>query len=115
MTPDNHTGNIFSGFTVPEAGELFQEIIRSGNVMIERIVSSDIFTPAVYCQAQDEWVIVLEGNACLEMEGRTCNLGKGDYVFIEAGVRHRVVSAEKGTLWLAVHIFPDDQMSSITT
>ena len=108
MTGMDASGNIFRGFTVPDKGEVFQEILRCGNVLIERIVSSDSFPVTEYCQEQDEWVLLVAGNACIEIGGVERILAAGDYLLIRAGTHHRVVSAGKGTLWLAIHVFPAD-------
>ncbi len=104
LAPD---GNFFNGDNAPSSGELFYDILKSGNVLVERIVSSSDIRHDDYCQRQDEWVIVLKGSACMTIGERECIMREGDYVFIAAGVRHRVLSVENGTLWLAVHIFKD--------
>lgn len=107
MTLRAPDGNFFSGDKAPSSGELFHDILRSGNVIVERIISSSDIPHNDYCQRQDEWVIVLKGNASITIGERECTMREGDYVFIPAGVRHRVLSVENGTLWLAVHIFKD--------
>lgn len=103
-------GNLFSGPTSPEVGEFFTELLRCRNVSIERILSSDTADPALYDQEQDEWVVLLEGRAILEVAGETLNLAPGDHVFIPARTPHRVTATfpEPRCLWLAVHIHPED-------
>jgi len=96
--------NIFE-FSAPTTGERFDTLFENEKVRIVRIVSSDKVEPELYIQQEDEWVVVLEGEATLDMDGEQIRLGKGDTLFIPAGTPHRVTSTAKGTLWLAVHIY----------
>jgi quercetin dioxygenase-like cupin family protein len=41
--------------------------------------------------------------ARLDVAGDEIALGAGDWVLIPAGTRHRVLSTEAGTHWIAVH------------
>ena len=76
---------------------------------IERIVSTGHASLAGfwYDQADDEFVVLLNGAARLRFEdgGVTLDMKPGDWVEIPAHVRHRVEStqAEPPTVWLAVH------------
>jgi len=99
--------NILKGLKCPETGEDFSELLNRKNVIIERIVSSDILNDKLYVQEQDEWILLLEGSAVLELRGKEVSLTKMDSFFIESGIPHRVVKTEKGTVWLAVHIFQE--------
>ncbi len=93
--------------SLPE--EVFEEILRSDHLRIERIVSRGHTTPAGqwYDQARDEWVILLKGRARLSFEGDpgSLEMNPGDYVRIPARCRHRVEYTAPGedTIWLAVH------------
>jgi len=107
MTKRDGTGNIFSDGAVPSGGESFFEILRLRNVLVETIRTAVADPEKEYRQEQDEWVVVVEGRATLEMEGRTVTLGRGDHLFIPAGAAHRVLEADRGTLWLAVHVYPE--------
>lgn len=91
-------------YTIPESGEAFDTLLEHKNIKIIRIVSSDKLEEKVYCQAEDEWVIILEGEATLVVNDKKRHLKKGDSLFIPAQANHRVVTAKNGTLWLAVHI-----------
>ena len=71
--------------------------------MIERIVSSATIAPREYVQAQDEWVVLLRGDANLAVAGESVELKSGDYLFLPAGVPHTVQRVSEGALWLAVH------------
>ena len=89
----------------PERGESFTTLLEYKNVKIIRIVSSDTPDQEEYCQEEDEWVVVLEGTALLEIKDERHSLKRGEMVFLPAGTPHRVFETAPGTLWLAVHIF----------
>jgi len=97
--------NIFD-YTVPTEGEDFTTLFEQNDLRIVRIVSSDKLTGKEYCQEEDEWVLLLEGEAVLFVEGEEKRMKKGDNLFLSAKTKHRVVETEKGTLWLAIHIRP---------
>lgn len=101
-------GNILEGLPNAAGGEVFEALARSAGVLIERIVSrGQRSAPGQwYEQAQNEWVIVLRGAACLRWEdGSELALTEGDFVFIPALKRHRVewTDPDHDTVWLAVH------------
>ena len=100
-------GNLFAGAEPPEAGELFSEIARARNVVFERIVSSSRPESEVYVQDQDELVLLLSGEAELDVGGKSVRLGPGDWLLLTAGAAHRVVRTSEGALWLAVHVHPE--------
>lgn len=88
--------------------ELFEALIPDRGVLIERIVSTGQVSPPGfwYEQERDEWVALLQGKATLAWEnGRTLEMGPGDWALIAAGERHRVAytSQEPPCIWLAVH------------
>ncbi len=91
------------------AEEVFEEILRRDGVKIERIVSRGQASPEGfwYDQETHEWVLVLRGQAGLELEGRdsVVELGPGDFLDLPAHCRHRVAwtAADEPTVWLAVH------------
>jgi cupin 2 domain-containing protein len=89
----------------PKTGESFTTLLEHKNVRIVRILSSDTPDRKEYIQEEDEWVVVLEGSARLEIEGKSRSLKLGEMVFLPAGTPHRVLETDPGTLWLAVHIF----------
>lgn len=87
------------------ADEIIQELVRSGNVRIERIISNGNSSPAGfwYDQDENEWVMLLKGSAKLEFEDDIAELAEGNYIFIPAHMKHRVAetSADGETVWLA--------------
>ncbi len=94
--------NIYD-YKVPSSGEDFSTLFENRNTKIVRIVSSDILEEIEYCQEEDEFVILLEGSAVLEIEGSKITLNRGDTLLIPAKTRHKVLSTQKGTLWIAIH------------
>lgn len=88
--------------------EIFETIINSHNVKIERIISTGQTTPEGiwYDQDHDEWVILLQGKATLLYSNNSSiNLKAGDYLLIKANQKHRVTftSSNPPCIWLAIH------------
>jgi cupin 2 domain-containing protein len=99
-------GNLWQGAGAPASGEHFEELARIGVTTIERIVSSDTPSPERYDQPQTEWVVLLRGEALLEVDGEPLRLRAGDYILIPAHTPHRVLETSRDALWLAVHVHP---------
>ena len=83
------------------------DLVRSDDIRIERIVSTGQTTPEGqwYDQDEDEWVVLVQGEAVLEYEnGGRLNLSAGDHVLLPAHCRHRVActSHHPPCIWLAV-------------
>ena len=55
-----------------------------------------------YEQAEDEWAVLLAGNATLAFEEGTVAMVAGDALLIPAGCRHRVATSSHA-VWLALH------------
>ena len=88
--------------------EVFETILSTPNLKIERIISTGKITPqgTWYDQQQDEWVLLLQGEAQLSYEdGSIINLRTGDYLLIKAHQKHRVESTSLNPpcIWLAIH------------
>ncbi len=98
-------GNFFKLLDVPESGETFNTLLNVRNVYIERIVSSTSRPGKLYLQEQDEWVLLLQGEAELQIGDEKVLLQSGDYLLIPAGQPHRVLKTATGTVWQAVHIY----------
>jgi cupin 2 domain-containing protein len=107
-------GNLFQRPEVPTPVELFSILWETPNLRVERIFSTGQTTPPGewYDQSQDEWVVLLQGNATLVYgDGTVQLLGPGDYVLIPAHKRHRVefTSSDPPCVWLAVHGGPSPE------
>ena len=101
--------SIFAGIPKQLPEELCQTLLTSPSVRIERIISkghcsADGFW---YDQTQDEWVLLLQGQARLVFfDGAAVELAEGDYLLIPAHCKHRLAwtTPERETVWLAIHI-----------
>ena len=102
------SGNLYTDAQAPREGERFDELLKHRNLVVERIVSSAAIESREYVQEQDEWVLLVHGEAVLRVAGELRTLKAGDYVFLPAGVPHRVERTAAGTIWLAVHLHPDE-------
>jgi cupin 2 domain-containing protein len=98
-----HIKHLFDDITPPQTGERFDTLLQQPGLMIERIVSSPRITRQVYLQEHDEWVLLLQGSAEMDIAGQLLSLRAGDYVFIPRHTPHRVISVENGAVWLAIH------------
>ena len=98
--------NLYENIEDLSEGEVFEELLRVRNVIIERIHSSERVQPRLYDQPQDEWVMLLQGSARLAIGSQVLALRAGDTVFIPARTPHRVLrtSRDPQCVWLAVHI-----------
>lgn len=100
--------NIYQGIPQDLSSEVFENLIESDNVTIERIISMGQSSPQTgwYQQAKNEWVIILEGEAEIVFEtGSPKRLVAGDYLNIEAHRKHKVsqTAKDRKTIWLAIH------------
>lgn len=93
--------------TLPE--ELCQTLLQKPTLRIERILSQGHQSPTDfwYDQDQDEWVLLVEGQARLSFaNGESTTLHAGDYLLIPAHCKHRVdwTPADRVTIWLAIYM-----------
>ena len=87
----------------PATGELVEQLAAFGGVVVEQIRSGALGAPIDYEQADDEWVLLLTGAATLTVAGKTVELVAGDWLFLPAGLPHRLVRTQPGSSWLAVY------------
>lgn len=100
--------NLFDRIPAELPEELFETLVRTEAVHIERIVSRGHATPEGewHDQEHNEWVLLVQGAAQLVFDdGRGVAMGPGDWLEIPARCRHRVAWTDPGqeTVWLAVH------------
>jgi len=96
--------NIFDLPEFPLSEELVTLLTESGNVRIERIISTGQVSDW-YDQCETEFVALLEGNAVIEYEnGNSVVMTKGDTLLIKPHERHRVsyTSSEPPCVWLCI-------------
>ena len=100
-------GNILKNLPDSAREEICTILHSTKNIRIEHIVSSGQTSPETgwYDQDEQEWVVLLEGDAQIEFEdSRIIHIYKGDYLLIEAHQKHKVIytSTEPSCVWLAV-------------
>ena len=100
--------NIFDAIPENLEAEVFERLVESDGVCIERIISKGHSSPGSgwYDQPGNEWVLVLSGEALLIYEnGSSVKLIPGSYVDIPAHTKHKVewTAPDTETIWLAVH------------
>ena len=96
--------NIFN-FDLPQLNsELFKTELKHKNIEIKTIISNTLKTPQTFIQKYDEWVVVLQGCAKIEMNGIVHKLKKGDTLLIEANTKHTLLKTRQVVVWLAVYI-----------
>jgi cupin 2 domain-containing protein len=102
------TGNLYQHIPAPLPEEAVAVLARGRGMRIERIVSKGHCSPPGfwYDQSDDEWVVVLKGEARLrfEKDDRIVHLAEGGYVNIRAHEKHRVewTAGHTETIWLVV-------------
>lgn len=99
--------DIFSKIPKDLTNEFFEDIISNDKLRIERIVSNGHSSPKSgwYDQDENEWVIVLKGDAILSFENKKeVYLKSGEYINIPAHTKHKVLRTNPNiqTIWLAV-------------
>ena len=81
-------------------------LFKSPNCRIDRIVSSGHSSPKGfwYDQENDEFILLIQGEATLEFEDRKVTLKKGDYLHIPKNSKHRLdsTSIDPVCVWLCV-------------
>lgn len=104
---NTQTNNLFSDIPPRSEEELFITLLEKPGVRIERIVSYGQSSPEGfwYDQAWDEWVLLIQGSAELDLGEQCISLKPGDHLLIPAGQKHRVskTDPDQTTIWLAAH------------
>jgi cupin 2 domain-containing protein len=89
--------------------ERFETLLETPAFRLERILSKGHASPSGewYDQAWEEWVLLLQGEARLVIEGQDAAIAlkPGDAMRLPAHCRHRVewTPPDRITVWLALH------------
>jgi cupin 2 domain-containing protein len=87
--------------------ELIEILYQNDHIRVERIISNCCPSPNNfwYDQETDEWVMILEGEAGLSVDGEKniVELHTGESIFLPAHKKHRVEWTSERTVWLTVH------------
>jgi len=99
--------NLLQNLPSDLSNEVFEDIITSKQVRIERIISKGHTSPqhGWYDQEEHEWVLVLHGAGEITFENHsTITLYAGDHITIPAHTKHKVswTKPDEETIWLAV-------------
>ena len=100
--------NIFTPTDISPDKEVFEDILVTPHLKLERIISKGHVTPTNewYNQEKNEWVMLLRGGATLKFEEKETliHLSAGDYITIPAYTKHRVewTNENEETVWLAL-------------
>ena len=104
--------NLFKDLPEALQEEIFETIVKTKDITLERIVSKGHVTQEGeaaeqhwYDQDQHEWVTILSGWARLSFENnKEVLLKPGDHLIIPAHKRHMVkeTDASQETIWLAL-------------
>lgn len=100
--------NFFENIPQVNDGEEIIEVISENSFLkIERIISNNSISPKSgwHEQNNDEWVMLIQGNAKILFEDKEIELYRGDNLYIPAKTKHKVTytSSIPICIWLAIH------------
>lgn len=82
--------------------ESFTTLYQNKNIKIEAIRSHLVQPGKIYNQEQDEWVVLIRGNAQLRVDNKVVGLKEGDSFFLAKHTIHQVLFTSQDALWLGV-------------
>ena len=87
-------------------GEEITTLFENEKIRIETILSFGNSSPDDfwYCQDEDEWVLLTNGNAKIQFEDCEKHLCKDDHMLIPAYQKHRVSYTSDDAQWLCVFL-----------
>ena len=100
-------GNIFQNLTFAKE-EVLSDIFDHSMFHVKQI-NSEGQTTDVFDQKEDEWVLLLQGEAKIEFLDETntkvqiIEMKAGDWLFIPAHLKHRVYNAQTKNIWLCIY------------
>ena len=100
--------NLYSEIPQNIPSEIFDDILISEKLRIERIISQGQSSEEGfwYDQNENEWIILLRGKAKLLLEGEALarDLHEGDFLNIPAHKKHRIewTDSKQKNIWLAI-------------
>lgn len=96
--------NLYENIKFSKKEEIIDYFFQNEKYTVERILSSGQ-TTGFMDQIEDEWVILLEGEASIMYEDDTVvYLKRGDALFIPAHCIHRVSKTSENCIWIAIKI-----------
>jgi len=95
--------NLFSTQVQDKNKEHFEILLKTDHLKIEKIISNGQTSSQWYDQDEDEWVVLIEGEAeLLFIDKSRVRLHKGEYLFIPKKKKHKVVYTSSPAIWLAI-------------
>ncbi len=82
--------------------EHFQTLFHNPSFKIEAIRSHLTQPGKWYDQEEDEWVILIQGSAQLQVNDKILTLTHGDSLFLPKHTPHQVLNTSEDALWLGV-------------
>ena len=96
--------NLFTPNPKNPQEEVFDTLLQTPNIQIEKITSNGQTSSSWYEQEKDEWVLLIEGEGHLLFENNEeLQLKKGEYIFIAKMKKHKVVYTASPTIWLVIY------------
>jgi cupin 2 domain-containing protein len=86
----------------PRTGETSRRLADLDHAVVDQILSGRLDEPVDYRQDESEWVLLLHGEATLDVGEERLHLEAGDWVLLPARTPHRLVETRPGTSWLTV-------------
>ncbi len=96
--------NIFDLHAPQVDKETILTLLKKNGVEIKSIMSNTLSTKREFASDKDEWVVLLQGCAKIEMQNTIYKLKKGDTIFIPANTKHTLIKTKKTTFWLSVYL-----------
>lgn len=94
--------NLLSNLKFSKKEEVEEIVYEDEKVRVLRTMSLDQFTEWMV-QDEDEFVVLMEGKASIETDREVVEMKKGDFLFIEKGLRHRVIDQDRA-LWFCLFV-----------
>lgn len=94
--------NLFDNIKFSDIEEVEEGIFENDKVRVLRTMSLNQVTDFMV-QYEDEFVILMDGFASIEIESEVVRMKKGDFLFIPKGLRHRVIDQDKA-IWFCAFV-----------
>lgn len=94
--------NLLDNLNFSRTEEVEEIVYEYEKVRVLRTMSLDQVTDFMI-QEEDEFVVLMEGKASIETDREVIEMKKGDFLFIEKGLRHRVIGQDKA-VWFCLFV-----------
>ena len=98
--------NIFDVKNIDKTKEIVEMLKENENVRIEKIISTGQTTDWME-QEQEEFVILIQGEAIIEYKNKKQELSAGDTVIIKKNEKHRVAYTSENPCCIWICVFYD--------